>query len=204
MKRSLFYFIGLFIAATGIASIIVADLGAGAWDTVFVGLTYKYGLTPGTWNIIVGGLIMFVNAFLSKERPDYPAFLTVFVLGIFIDLNLFLYSYVEIVSVHERIPLFFIGFILLATGAGMYLQAKFSPSPIDSLMMVIHKKFGLSIAFSRLLCEATALTTGFLLSGPVSYGTVVVVLSIGPSIQFSYKKMNLLYNRPKKETTTSI
>lgn len=198
MKRFLFYFIGLFISSAGISSIIVADLGAGAWDTVFVGLYSNFGLTPGIWNIIVGGLLIFFNAFLSKSRPDFLSFLTAFTLGLFIDLHLFLLSFVDFVTMPEKVLLFSVGFIFVAIGVGLYLQAKFSPSPIDNLMMVIHKRFGFSIALSRLLCEATALTAGFILGGPVSYGTVVAVLATGPCIQFSYKKMELLYNRLMK------
>ncbi|WP_353892861.1 hypothetical protein PRVXH_002244 [Proteinivorax hydrogeniformans] len=198
MKRFLFYFVGLYMTAMGISSIIVADLGAGSWDTVFVGLYNKLGLTPGTWSIIVGGLLMFLNGFLAKEKPDFLAFLTVFTLGVFIDFNLFIYSFISVAYLSDKLMLFAFGFVLLATGVGVYLQAKFSPNPIDKLMVVVHKRFGISIALSRFLCEATALTIGFLLAGPVSYGTVIIVLFIGPCIQFSYSKMELLYNQPKR------
>lgn len=194
MRRWIFYFAGLFIAALGISSIIVADVGAGAWDTVFVGLTYNFGLTPGTWNIIVGGCIMLLNAFLSKKKPDLPAFLTVFTLGLFIDFYLFVYRFIDISNIGERIILFLVGFILLSTGAGMYLQAKFAPNPIDSLMLVVQKKTGFSLAISRLICETFALLSGLLLSGPVSYGTAFVAFSIGPCLQFSCRKMEQLYN----------
>lgn len=194
MKRWAFYFVGLFIAALGISSIIAANLGTAAWDTVFVGLTNSLGLTPGTWNIIIGGIVLFINAFLAKEKPDFPAFGTVFLLGIFIDLHLFFLSYINFVEFWEKLALFLFGFTLFALGAGMYLQAKISPTPFDKLMLVIHKRFGYSLAFSRFLCEATALLSGFLLSGPVSYGTVFVVSFMGPSVQYTYRVMETLYN----------
>lgn len=193
MKRWIFYFVGLFIAAFGISSIVVSDVGAGTWDAVFVGLTYSFGLTPGTWSIIIGGCLMLLNAFLSKNKPDLPAFLTVFTLGVFIDFNLFVYSFFDISHISERIFLFFVGFVLLTTGAGMYLQAKFAPNPIDSLMLVVQKRTGFSLAISRLICEAFALLLGLLLSGPVSYGTAFVAFSIGPCLQFSCRKMEQLY-----------
>ncbi|QNO15876.1 membrane protein [Alkalicella caledoniensis] len=199
MKRYLFYFIGLFISAVGITGVIVAELGTGAWDSVFVGLTNKVGLSPGSWNIITGGLLMLFNASLAKKKPEFLSFLTVFILGVFIDINLFLYSFIDIVTLPEKMLLFAISFVCMALGVGSYLQAKFPPTPIDSLMMVVHKRFNISMAFSRLICEITALTTGLFLAGPVSYGTVVIVLAIGPCIQYAYRKMDVLYNRPKKE-----
>lgn len=194
MKRWIFYFIGLAIAALGISSIITSDVGAGSWDTVFVGLTNAIGLTPGNWLIIGGGILIFINAFISKERPDFTGFITVLISGIFIDLNLKLLELVPLHTIHSRILLFVLGFLFLAIGAGTYLQAQFAANPIDKLMLVVHKRFGLSIAMSRLLCEASALIMGILLSGPVSYGTVIIVIFIGPTIQSSYKVMERVYS----------
>jgi uncharacterized membrane protein YczE len=82
----------------------------------------------------------------------------------------------------------------MTVGVGCYLQAKFAPHPMDKLMLVIHNKFGLSISISRILCETFAILMGFLLSGPVSYGTAIVVLFVGPCIQFSFKKMQKIYD----------
>ncbi len=194
MKRWIFYIAGLATAAFGVASIITSDLGAGPWDTVFVGLSNTVGLTAGNWMIILGGILMLFNGFLSKSRPDFPGFLTVFIVGMFVDLFLLIYGNFNINSFLEKGVLFVLGFLILATGASMYLQAKFAPNPIDSLMMVVSKRFGLSIAVSRLICEVFALTMGLLLAGPVSYGTVVIALSVGPVIQFTYGKMEKIYN----------
>lgn len=194
MKRWIFYIGGLTTAALGVASIITSDLGAGPWDTVFVGLSNTIGLTPGNWMIFLGTLLIFFNGFLAKSRPDFSGFITVFIVGMFIDFFLLIYGYFQFDSFIEKGALFIVGFMVLATGASMYLQANFAPNPIDSLMMVISKRFGLSLAVSRLMCEVFALSMGLLLSGPVSYGTVVIALSVGPCIQFTYGKMEKIYN----------
>lgn len=195
MKRWIFYFIGLAIAALGISSIITSDVGASSWDAIFVGLSNAIGFTPGNWLIIGGGILIFINALISKERPDFTGFITLLISGIFIDLNLSFLQLIPLHTIQSRIVLFILGFLLLAIGAGTYLQAQFAANPIDKLMLVIHKRFGLSIAVARLLCEASALTIGLLLSGPVSYGTFIIVIFIGPTIQFSYKVMERIYDR---------
>ncbi|QNO14251.1 membrane protein [Alkalicella caledoniensis] len=200
MKRWLFYFTGLCIAALGISSIITSDMGAGSWDTVFVGLSNTIGLTPGNWLIVGGGLLVFLNSFISKDRPDFTGFITVLITGILIDLNLKFLELIPLQNVYSRILLFSIGFLLLITGAGTYLQAKFAANPIDNLMLVVHKRFGFSIAVSRLICETSALIMGLLLSGPVSYGTVVIAIFIGPSIQFTYKVMDKIYHKSSNQT----
>lgn len=80
-----------------------------------------------------------------------------------------------------------IGFTVMTVGVGCYLQAKFAPHPMDKLMLVIHNKFGLSISVSR-MCETFALIMGFLLSGPVSYGTAIVVLFVDLVFNFHLRK----------------
>ena len=195
MNRWIFYFTGLATAALGISSIITSNMGASAWDTVFVGLSNLVGLTPGSWLIVGGTLLVFLNALISKERPDFTGFITVLITGIFIDLNLKFLELIPIQTIYGRILLFFLGFLFLTAGVGAYLQANFAANPIDKLMLVIHKRFRLSVAVSRLMCEAFAVLLGLLLSGPVSYGTVVIAIFIGPSIHFSYKIMDKIYNR---------
>ncbi|WP_053061580.1 YczE/YyaS/YitT family protein [Paenibacillus sp. VT-400] len=195
-KRWLFYFIGLIVLALGVSSVIESNVGASAWDAFYVGLSKTVGLTTGTWVIIIGLLVIFLNAFLGKKRPDFPAFITIFTMGVVIDFcTLLIFQSFELVGLGARIALFVLGFILIAVGSGIYLQANFAAHPMDRLMFVLNDKFGLSIGFARLICEATALILGFLLSGPVSYGTVVIALSVGPSIQFAYKKMERFYTR---------
>jgi uncharacterized membrane protein YczE len=85
MKRGLFYFIGLALTALGVSSLIESNMGASTWDALYVGLSHTVGLTPGIWVIIIGGMVIFLNAFLAKERPDFTSFLTIFILGMIID-----------------------------------------------------------------------------------------------------------------------
>ena len=66
--RSLFFFLGIFILTFGICLTIKAELGVGAWDALNVALTEWIGLTIGTWVIIDGAVLLFVNAILLKKK----------------------------------------------------------------------------------------------------------------------------------------
>jgi uncharacterized protein len=85
LYRFLFFIIGLFIMTFGVCLTIKADLGAGAWDALNVALTEKIGFTIGTWVMVAGAVLIIVNAFLLKKRPDILAVITFVFIGSLID-----------------------------------------------------------------------------------------------------------------------
>ncbi|MEH7081006.1 hypothetical protein V7101_20765, partial [Bacillus velezensis] len=89
ITRILFYVIGLLILTLGISLAITAGKGASAWDALAVGESTTFGLTVGTWIIINSSILLFVNAFLQKKRPDWLAAITFILIGRFLDLWLY-------------------------------------------------------------------------------------------------------------------
>ena len=66
-KRIGIYLIGLAINALGIALIIYSAVGAGAWDTVAIGLNQSWGLTIGICTVIIQVLSSWLLV-SSKEK----------------------------------------------------------------------------------------------------------------------------------------
>lgn len=194
MKRFLFYVIGLFILTAGVTLTIKSDIGAGAWDALNVGLSDTFGLTVGSWVIIVGIILIIINAFLMKAWPDFLALITIVVTGLFIDFWLItVFENWQIQDVFVAYAVFVAGMILIALGIAIYLQAKFAVIPIDGLMLAIHSKTGLSIRTSKTVGELLALLAAVLFSGPIGVGTIIITFGIGPLVQFFYptfEKMN--------------
>ncbi|MDP4552262.1 membrane protein [Alkalihalobacillus macyae] len=194
MKRFLFYVIGLFVLTAGVTLTIKSDIGAGAWDALNVGLSNTFGLTVGSWVIIVGIILIIINAFLMKAWPDFLALITIVVTGAFIDFWLItVFENWQIQDVFVAYAVFVAGVILIALGISIYLQAKFAVIPIDGLMLAIHSKTGLSIRTSKTVGELLALLAAVLFSGPIGVGTIIITFGIGPLVQFFYptfEKMN--------------
>ncbi|WP_067840619.1 YczE/YyaS/YitT family protein [Amphibacillus sediminis] len=195
LKRGFIYFIGIFLIGSGVASIIKADLGAGAWDALYVGLSHRIGLTTGTWVWLIGLIIIMLNAWIGMERPDFSAFLTVFILGNVIDFALYLLlDPIQLTGWFPKVLLFAIGFILIPVGSGIYLQARFATNPFDKLMLALNQRLNISIGLARFISEFSALILAWLFKGPVSLGTVFIALFIGPAIQLNYRYFNRLLN----------
>ncbi|WP_407270844.1 YczE/YyaS/YitT family protein [Radiobacillus sp. PE A8.2] len=195
--RILFYLIGICIMTFGASLTIKADLGAGAWDAVNVALSEMSGLTVGNWVIIIGIFLMFTNAMIANMRPDYLALITIFIIGFVIDFWLLIVMadwHFEQLLVQATMLI--IGVFILGFGVSLYLQPSLFINPIDGFMVALHKRFGMSLLKAKSITEGLAVLIGFLLGGPVGIGTLLILLFIGPAIQFfepiSKKMLTLL------------
>ncbi|MDG4656223.1 YitT family protein [Ectobacillus antri] len=186
-ERFSFFTLGLLVLTLGVALIIKSNLGASAWDALAVGESKMFGLTVGTCVFINGIILIFLNAFLLKKRPEVLAAATIFVIGMLIDFWLLivlkdfspqaaLLQYTSLLS----------GILTMGIGVAVYLQAKFPSSPMDTLMVAIHTRFNLNLRTSRIISESFALLLAFLFKGAIGIGTIIVTLSLGFVVQFFY------------------
>ena len=193
---AVFYLVGLTFLSLGISLIILAELGAGAWDAMYVGLNELFGLSVGTWIFIVGILLIFVNALLLKERIDVSALIPVVTIGFLIDFwLLFVFADFQVPMLAIQLAMLVGGVAVIAVGIACYLQSNIARNPMDTLMIAIQTITGKSMAVSKTMMELGVLVIAFLLGGPIGLGTIFVTLLIGPMIQFFYSPVTKLRNR---------
>jgi uncharacterized protein len=194
--RSLFFLIGLFIMTFGVGLTIKAELGVGAWDALNVALTELIGFTIGTWIIIDGAVLIFVNAMLLKRRPEILALLTIILIGALVDfwMLLVLESW-EINGLMIQIVTLALGLFIIGLGAAIYLQAKFPSSPIDAFMMAIRERFRVNLMVAKTIGELVALFPALLLQGPIGIGTIIITFTIGPFVQLCFPYFEKLMKR---------
>ncbi|MEL3972481.1 hypothetical protein AAEO50_09330 [Rossellomorea oryzaecorticis] len=196
MKRSVFFTIGLFILTMGVSLIIKSGLGASAWDALAVGESRMFGITVGTAVFVNGIVLIVLNAIIMKKRPDVLATLTIFVIGLLIDfwLLIVLADFAPVMMVNQFIALG-LGILTVGLGVSIYLQAKFPASPMDTLMVAIHTRFGLNLRNSRILSEGFALTLAFLFKGDIGIGTILVTVLLGFVVQYMYPIFEQLFEK---------
>ncbi|MET0785389.1 MAG: membrane protein [Paenisporosarcina sp.] len=180
----LFYIVGLSFLSLGISVMILADLGAGAWDAMYVGLSELTGLTVGTWILLIGVLLILLNSVILKKMPEFLSVITILIIGSLIDFWLLIvFSSFSPEDFAFRIILFISAILFIALGISCYLQSNFARNPMDTLMMAIQYRTGKSLAFSKTIMEVTVLIIALLLGGPIGVGTLIVTFTIGPLIQ---------------------
>jgi uncharacterized membrane protein YczE len=197
--RFLFYIVGLFFISFGVTLTIKADLGTGAWDALNVGLYKTIGFTVGTWVIIVGLVLIVINALLLKRFPEFLAIVTITITGFFIDFWLeFIFKHWSPSGLGLRFFLLLLGLMIISVGIAIYLQAKFPLIPIDQFMMALKEKLRITLMTAKTIGELLALILAFFFHGPIGIGTIVITILIGPFIQFFFPKFERLFRKVSK------
>jgi uncharacterized membrane protein YczE len=184
-QRFSFYTIGLVILSLGIALTIQSQLGASPFDALLVGLYTTFGLTIGSWEIVVGFSLVMINAAAQRKKPEYFALLTSLFTGMGIDFWMFVIRDWMIPEViwQKSICLIF-GMIFIGLGIAINLQANYAPNPMDRTMLVIRGLTGLNVAVSRIVVSGFLVIAAFLFSGPIGIGTLLNAVLSGFIIQF--------------------
>jgi uncharacterized membrane protein YczE len=75
--------------------------------------------------------------------------------------------------------MFAIGLLVNGYGMGVYISAQLGTGPRDSLMMAITSKTVWKVGRVRMVIEVLALSIGWLLGGPLFWGTLVYGVAMG-------------------------
>src|SRR5699024_12355352 len=85
------FLIGLVFFSAGITlAINVQNLGVQAWDTLHVALNDKFGLTIGTWSILIGFILIGTTLILDNSYIMICTFLNLVYVGLLVDFHLWL------------------------------------------------------------------------------------------------------------------
>ncbi|MGK7376557.1 YczE/YyaS/YitT family protein [Planococcus sp. 1R117A] len=192
--RWLFFISGLIVLALGFTMIIKADkLGISPWDVLNVGLFKNFGLSIGTWAIIVGLAVIVSTMLFTRKFPQIGTFLNMLLIGVFIDVFNWLIPDIE--TLVGQILIFLVGITISGYGVGLYVSPRIGAGPRDSLMLIIVEKTGLSISVVRAVIEITVAFIGWMLGGPVGIGTVAVALLTGRIVQVSLPQFEKLLKK---------
>ncbi|MFD3449481.1 YitT family protein [Microbacteriaceae bacterium 4G12] len=189
ISRIILFITGIAFLTLGISLTIKANVGLGAWDALAVSQSHTFGMTVGTWMIINQSILLFVNAYLLKEKPQFLAAITFVLIGFSVDFWLLqVFSGWNPQDIWQRWGILLMGIVVIGFGAGLYLQAHMPMlNPIDLFMIALKTRLHVNLMTAKTLGELTALVFALILHGPISIGTLVITFTVGPVVQFFYK-----------------
>ena len=181
VKKVLSYLIGLVIMSFGTVLLINAGIGLSAFDALCVGLGNLTVLSTGNCCMILGIIIIFINAIIEKKLPNIFSFITSIVIGSCIDfwtsiLNL------EISNWKYITICFLVGFLINAFGIALYVSANLVRGPIDQLMMNISELVGDRVWLAKTIMEVFFLIVALCVKGPIGLGTIILTFGSGVAI----------------------
>ncbi|WLR46637.1 YitT family protein [Halobacillus litoralis] len=183
--RSMYYTAGIVILTMGIALTIQSKLGASPFDALLVGLYRTYGLTIGSWEIVVGFSMIIVNSIAEKRRPEFIALLTSFLTGVGIDFWVHSFKgWIEPETVMAQYLCLLLGLVILSLGIAVNLQADFAPNPFDRMMLVLRKLTGLNVSYSRAIISIVLVLIAGFYGGAIGVGTLIIAILSGVVIHY--------------------
>lgn len=181
--------VSLFVNGFGVYLTIQANIGAGPWDVLNLGLSKTLGILYGTASIAVSYAILGIDIAL-REPIGIAMFIDAFVVGKAVDFFNRIGAVPKCDSLLTGIPVMIIGLIIMAYTQYTYMSASLGCGPRDTLLVALAKRAGripIGVVSITLLSLATFI--GWLLGGPVGIGTLICAFCTGPIMQMAFKSV---------------
>jgi len=177
--------IGFLLFGLSIDVIVKASIGLDSWDVFQMALTYHLPITLGESNIGVALLVVLFDVILG-EPLGWGTLANAIFIGVWVDV---LRPYTP--TIPELIPLqiayILLGTLIMGFATAIYIGVDAGAGPRDTLMLGISRVGRVSVRVARTCLEVTVVVLGWLLGGPVWFGTLIAALAIGPAVQFAFK-----------------
>lgn len=189
--RLFIFFLGLICFSTGIAlAVNVQYLGIHPWEVLNVGLYNRFGLSIGSWSIIIGVVLILVTFILDKAYIHIGTFLNVFLVGIAVDFILWLDFLPHAKNIYIDILLLLCSMVMMGIGAGVNNAARIGSGPRDGFMLALSEKHNISIRSVRITMETAVVVLGILIGGPVFICTFIYTFVQSPVFQYTFLKVD--------------
>ena len=178
--------VSLFINGFGVYLTIQANIGAGPWDVLNLGLSHSLGILYGTASIAVSYAILGIDIAL-REPIGIAMFIDALVVGKAVDLFNKIHVVNKCDSIVTGIPMMLLGLVIMAYTQFTYMSASLGCGPRDTLLVALAKrakKIPIGAVSITLLSVATLI--GWLLGGPVGIGTIICAFGTGPIMQMAF------------------
>ena len=181
--------VSLFANGFGVYLTIQANIGAGPWDVLNLGLAKTFGILYGTASVIVSYSILGIDIML-KEPIGIAMFIDAFVVGKSVDLFNRLNVVKKCQSPVVGVIVMLIGLVIIAYTQYTYMSASLGCGPRDTLLVALTKRAGrIPIGAVSVALLSLATFMGWILGGPVGIGTLICAFASGPIMQMAFKSV---------------
>lgn len=176
----------LFVNGFGVYLTIQANIGAGPWDVLNIGLSRSLGILYGTASIAVSLSILLIDILL-REPIGIAMFIDAVVVGKSVDFFNWIHAVPACQSLWTGIPVMVAGLFILAYTQYTYMIASLGCGPRDTLLVGLAKRVKrVPIGAVSIALLSTATLAGWLLGGPVGIGTLLCAFGTGPIMQLAF------------------
>ena len=179
--------VSLFVNGFGVYLTIRANIGAGPWDVLNLGLSKSLGILYGSASIAVSLTILVIDILL-REPIGIAMFIDAVVVGKSVDFFDRIQAVPRPVSLAAGIPVMLAGLVVMAYTQYTYMIASLGCGPRDTLLVGLAKRARrVPIGAVSIALLSAATLAGWLLGGPVGVGTLICAFCTGPIMQLAFR-----------------
>ena len=182
--------VSLFVNGFGVYLTIQANIGAGPWDVLHLGLSKTLGILYGTASVAVACIVLALDILL-REPIGIAMFIDAVVVGKAVDFFNRLNVVPACASLKTGVPIMLLGLTIMAYSQFAYMIASLGCGPRDTLLVALAKRAG-QVPIGAVSIALLSLTTfvGWLLGGPVGVGTLICAFCTGPIMQAAFRTVS--------------
>ena len=178
--------VSLFVNGFGVYLTIRANIGAGPWDVLNLGVSKSLGILYGTASIAISCTILVIDILL-REPIGIAMFIDAVVVGKSVDFFNRINAVPKPGSLLIGIPIMIAGLFIMAYTQYTYMIASLGCGPRDTLLVGLAKRAKrIPIGAVSIALLSCATLIGWLLGGPVGVGTLICAFGAGPIMQFAF------------------
>ncbi len=199
LLKCLFSFIGVLFIGFAIAFNSQASFGNDPISVFFDGVRVACGLPIeqlGIASNFVCYTLLALELIFGRKHINIGTFIYTFTLGIFIDLGISFYQYLNLpFTIPLRILTCICGCLMLFFGIAIFIATNFGVDQFTATIIIIQEKFNISFTIVKVASDIILLTVGFFLGGQVGIVTLVAAVAGGPIINFFAEKLEKPFNK---------
>ena len=186
---------GLVVFAFGVHLTIYANIGLAPWDCLGMGIAKHTPFNYGISMTLVAVTVLLIDLAL-RERIGFGTIIDALLTGNFVQIFNSLNPFEDNENLWFGIAIMLVGFVFMALGMWIYMKAQQCCGPRDALLVGLGKRLPkIPIGIVEILLWAVVLLIGFLLGGPVGWGTLISTFGAGLVMQFVY---NIIRFEPRE------
>lgn len=196
LKDLSYFVIGSLFLTLGIRIISISNLGLSFSDAIPIKLAEILKVPIAASSILLGIFTLCVESIVMKRKfPRFECLIVSFVLGLFVDLWVFIIPSILVEGLILNSLVFIVGVLVLSLGVALYLQPKYSPHPNDLLLVSVASAFKISILKSKIFIDAMFALIAILLSSQIGIGSIFNTICIGFFVNKMFRFFEKIYNK---------
>lgn len=178
--------VSLFVNGFGVYLTIHADIGAGPWDVLSIGVSKTFHILYGTASISISIAILLIDI-VMREPIGIAMFIDAVTVGKAVDF----FNWADFIPKPQTmwggILMILAGIFVIGYTQYTYMYAALGCGPRDTLIVGLSRHLKrIPIGVISIVVLSLSTLIGWLLGGPVGVGTLICAFCSGPIMQFAF------------------